>query len=74
MVYLRSEEHVERWLRATGHPPGATFSAATLHGLAEGWWGSRLQPDWRPRPVPESQAILERAGLTGAFWQLAPSP
>jgi hypothetical protein len=71
MVYLRSEEHLERWLRAIGHEPGATFSAGTLNELAQRWWGSRLDPDWHPRAVEESQAILDEVGLTGEFWRLA---
>jgi hypothetical protein len=70
MVYLRSEEHLARWLAATGHEPGATFPAAILHELAQGWWGSRLDPDWRPRAREQSQAILDGLALTGPFWQL----
>jgi hypothetical protein len=70
MVYLRSEEHLERWLSATGYESGATFSAAKLNELAQRWWGSRLDPDWRPRPLEESQPILEDLGLTGDFWRL----
>jgi hypothetical protein len=68
MVFLRSEEHLDRWLG--GRPPGATFTAAKLHELAQRWWSSRLDPDWRPRTPDESQAILDDLGLTGAFWQL----
>jgi hypothetical protein len=41
--------------------------------LALEWWGGRLDPDWRPRSPDESQAILERVGLTGPFWRLAPA-
>jgi hypothetical protein len=50
---------------------GASLSAPTLHELALGWWWTRLDPDWRPRPREESQAILNELGLTGPFWQLA---
>ena len=71
MVFLRSEEHLDRWLDANGWEPGATMSAATLNALARAWWWSRLDPDWRPRPPDESQTILDGLGLTGAFWQLA---
>jgi len=71
MVYLRSEEHLERWLHATGYEPGATLSAVELNELAQRWWSSRLDPEWRPRPSEESQAILDRVGLSGPFWQLA---
>jgi hypothetical protein len=70
MVYLRSEEHLQRWLDQTGYLPGATFSATTLNDLARRWWAGRLGPDWRPRSMAESQAILEAVGLTGDFWRL----
>ena len=71
MVYLRSEEHLQRWLDHTGYTPGATFSVTTLNDLARRWWSGRLEPDWRPRSVAESQAILEAVGLTGGFWRLS---
>ena len=71
MVFLRSEEHLERWLEANGWQPGATLSATKLNELARRWWWTRLDPDWRPRPAAESQAILDELGLTGPFWQLA---
>ncbi len=38
--------------------------------LAHAWWGDRLSPSWRPRTRDESQAILDRLGLNGEFWQL----
>jgi hypothetical protein len=70
MVYLRSEEHLARWLTANAWEPGASMSAATMNELARRWWGTRLDPGWRPRPVEESQAILDSVGLTGGFWRL----
>ena len=70
MVFLRSEEHLGRWLDATGHEHGASMPAPTLNKLARRWWWSRLEPDWRPRSPAESQAILDQLGLTGAFWRL----
>jgi hypothetical protein len=72
MVFLRSEEHLERWLAATGYEPGDSFSATTLNVLARRWWRTRLDSDWRPRSVAESQSILDDVGLTGEFWALAP--
>ena len=71
MVFLRSEEHLERWLAAHGWEPGAGMSATTLHELARRWWSTRLEPDWRPRTTAESQAILDELGLTGGFWRLS---
>ena len=71
MVFLRSEEHLRRWLAGIGRQPGATLTASQLHELARAWWSTRLDPGWRPRTAAESQAILSELGLTGAFWRLA---
>ena len=71
MRLFRSEEHLARWLRDNRYAPGRTLSAGKLSELAHAWWGGRLAPDWRPRTSEQSQAILNRLGLTGEFWQLA---
>jgi hypothetical protein len=71
MVFLRSEEHLERWLSGNGWEPGMTLSAPKLNELARAWWWTRLDPGWKPRTAEESQAILEALDLTGEFWQLA---
>jgi hypothetical protein len=68
MDLFRSEGHVTRWL--AGREPGATIPVGKLSELAHAWWGDRLSPDWRPRTRDESQAILDRLGLTGGFWRL----
>jgi hypothetical protein len=70
MVFLRSEEHLARWLADTVWEPGASMSAATLNELAHRWWWTRVEPDWQPRTQAESQAILDEVGLTGEFWRL----
>ena len=71
MVFLRSEEHLERWLDRNGWEAGASLSATTLNELAQRWWRTRLDPAWRPRAPAESQAILDELGLVGPFWRLA---
>ena len=70
MLLFRSEEHSARWLAGAGHEPGASLDVAKLSELAHAWWGNRLAPDWRPRTREESQAILDRLGLTGDYWSL----
>jgi len=60
MNLFRSEEHIERWL--DGRPPGVTLPVAKLSELAQAW---------RPHTRDENQAILDRLGLTGAFWRLS---
>ena len=69
MNLFRSEEHIERWLG--GRTPGATISVGMLSELAHAWWSDRLPPEWQPHPRELNQAVLDRLGLTGEFWQLA---
>lgn len=69
MNLFRSETHVERWLG--GRDPGQTTSVSKLAQLAEAWWDDRLDPDWQPHSREQNQAILDRLGLVGSFWQLA---
>jgi hypothetical protein len=70
MNLFRSEEHVRRWLDRNGYEAGRTISARKLNELAHAWWGDRLAPDWRPHTREQNQAILDRLGLIGSFWQL----
>jgi hypothetical protein len=68
MLVFRSEAHVPAWL--AGRPGGATIPITTLAALSDEWWGTRLASDWQPRTRAEGQAILDRLGLTGPFWNL----
>jgi hypothetical protein len=68
MNLFRSEEQIGRWL--AGRPAGATIPVTRLAELAAAWWDDRLAPDWRPHTREQNQAILDRLGLTGDFWQL----
>ena len=70
MLFLRSEEHLRRWLDANGWEAGAAVSSAHMNELARAWWWSRLDPGWRPRSADESQGILDSVGLTDDFWSL----
>jgi hypothetical protein len=70
MVFLRSEDHLARWLDTHGWEPGASVSAPQMNDLARAWWWSRLDPAWRPRTADESQAILDGVGLGDDFWSL----
>lgn len=69
MLVFRSEAHVTSWL--AGRKPGATIPITKLAELALAWWADRLSPAWEPRTREQNQAILDRLGLTGAFWSLA---
>ena len=68
MLVFRSEAHVTKWL--AGRTPGATIPVSKLSELANAWWGDRLAPDWQPHTREGNQAILDRLGLTGPFWNL----
>lgn len=70
MLLFRGEEHVDRWVRARGGERGYAMPITTLWRVAETWYDGRLDPRPLSRTIDEKQAILERAGLTGPFWQL----
>jgi hypothetical protein len=63
MRLFRSEE-------ALPQPRGGVVPVPVLRDLAADWYGDRLDPGWRPRTVEQSQAILDRHGLTDPFWRL----
>ena len=68
MNLFRSEEHVKRWLG--GREPGVTITVSKLCQLAHAWWSDRLPPEWQPHTREQNQAVLNRLGLIGQFWQL----
>jgi hypothetical protein len=68
MNLFRSEEHIGQWLAGRG--PGETLTVTTLSELAHAWWADRVSPDWVQHTREQNQAILDRLGLTGPFWQL----
>lgn len=68
MNLFRSGEHIARWLGS--RPAGATISVGTLSELAHAWWDDRLSPQWTPHAREHNQAVLDRLGLSGDFWQL----
>jgi hypothetical protein len=70
MLLFRSAEEVEDWCSERGLAPGAIVELAQLARLARAWYGDRLDPSWHPRSPEQSQAVLERVGLTGDFWRL----
>lgn len=72
MLFFRSEEHLDRWLAREGHERGAVLTLADTWRLAKAWYPDRRLAAWRPRTLPESQAILDTLGLDPAFWTLDP--
>ena len=51
-------------------PRGGLLTAEQLWDLARTWYSNRLDPGWRRRTAEEAQAVFERIGLTGPFWDL----
>ena len=70
MLLFRSEEHVDRWCTVRGIARGAMFTPEQMWTVARPWFERRLARDWRRHTRDEAQALFDRAGLTGEFWQL----
>ena len=70
MLFFRSEEHLDHWLRECGKPRGAILSLQQTWELSLAWYDDRRALAWKPRSVEESQAVLDKVGLTGPFWRL----
>jgi hypothetical protein len=68
MLFFRSEETIDEWCRANGHPRRPSVRMDQLWHLATTWYGNRLSPDAR-RPKPaEMRGIFAAIGLEGDFW------
>jgi hypothetical protein len=70
MLLFRSEEHVNRWCRQWNQPLGAVLTLEQGWGLAQGWYGDRLDLGWRPKSETEIEAAFAELGLRGDFWRL----
>ncbi len=67
---FRSEGDASEWAIEHGDAPGATVPVEVLGDLSRGWYGGRLDDEWRPSSVAAKQEFLREAGLSGAFWEL----
>lgn len=74
MLLFRSEEHVSRWVAAHPGCEGETVSLDRIWALAQRWFATRLDPDWRRWSQEETRAIFDSVGLTGPFWELPAAP
>ena len=70
MLLFRSERHIDRWCEQWRRPRGGTLDLAQAWELARIWYGSRLDPGFRPFTREEAQAVFARVGLSGPFWEL----
>ena len=72
MLLFRDEEHLDRWCAAREVTRGAVLALDQAWRLALGWYGDKLEPDWRRRTVEEAEQLLASIGLSGPFWNLRP--
>ena len=71
MVYLRSEEHLTRWLRCERLGAGGDADCDEDERALAGVVGVAARTGLASmRSAEQSQAILDASGLTGEFWQL----
>jgi hypothetical protein len=70
MVFLRSEEHLRRWLDDNGWEPGATLTVPKMNTLARSRYWTKLDPGWRPPTQADFEVLLAELDLTGEFWRL----
>lgn len=71
ILLFRSAEEIPAWSERHGIARGEVVPVATVWELSKPWYGDRLDRDWRRKRPDEAQAILDRAGLRGAFWDLS---
>ena len=70
MLFFRSEELLDQWLRAAHLERGTVLSIPELWGLSQRWYQDRISPDYRGRKPEEVERIFNEAGLTSAYWQV----
>jgi hypothetical protein len=70
MLLFRSEAHVDRWCQARDLPRGGILTPEQGWQLARGWYGDKVNPEWRRHTLEETESLLEGVGLTGPFWSL----
>ncbi|MEM7048181.1 MAG: hypothetical protein AAF604_00915 [Acidobacteriota bacterium] len=71
MVFFRSEEALQSWCRDARQARRPCLGLPTLWRLAEAWYGSRLQPDWRRFEAAEVRQLFDRLGMVDPFWDPA---
>lgn len=70
MLLFRDEEHVDRWCAARELSRGAVVTPEQAWRLAQGWYGRKLDADWRRHTLEEAESLLASIGLTGPLWNL----
>lgn len=68
MLFFRSEEALEIWLRRKNAESGARLSIPQLWQLSQRWYHNRMSVEYHGRTLEEVQQIFRDLGLTGEFW------
>ena len=69
MLFFRSEEILNKWLKARNAQRGAALSISQLWDLSQRWYHNRLLPDYHGRTMEQVQEIFQAVGLTTEFWR-----
>jgi len=70
MLLFWNEEHIDTWRTQWNQPRGATLTISQAWELADAWYRNKMDPGWRRATVDETEALLNKLGLTGPFWTL----
>jgi hypothetical protein len=71
MLFFRSEETLNEWLKAKRAARGATLSMQQVWELSKRWYHNRLSPEYHGRTIEQIQEIFREVGLIDPFWQPA---
>lgn len=66
---FHSAEHAARWSELHGRH-GALASVGQVWQLAQAWFADLREPTPRPKTPEAMEAIFQRIGLVGPFWEM----
>ena len=58
------------WLARKGQSRGFVATAQAFFDMSKEWYSGRMEENWVVPTPAEREALLERHGFTGEFWQL----
>lgn len=70
MLLFRSEGNIAQWCQANQMPRGEILSLQRVWEVSKLWYSNRLQLEYAGHSTQEVDAIFNRVGLSGSFWQL----
>jgi hypothetical protein len=67
---FHTSDEIRKWCNRHRLPEGEGVPLRQVAQLAQLWYGSHADLNWRKWTVAEAQSIFHRAGLTSDFWDL----